>query len=134
MMMAQAEMARQEKKGPKRLYAIMYPDCLTDGGGPLSIEDVMKLSMQHTVGLITTKRSKIPKPFTTIIDFSVTAENTLDPYAFAEVLMNISESFEADEYYLVARGFRFHAAANLSGFRLIFPHSLLAELRSRMRL
>ena len=130
-MMTQAEMAEPDQKKPKRLYAIMYPDCLIDGGGPLTMQDVMMLSRENTVGFITPAEVKIPKHLTTIIDFSIMAADTMDASAFSQVLIKIAENFEADEYYLVARGFRFVQAATLGGFILIFPHSLLAELHRR---
>lgn len=133
-MTTQAETVKPPQATPKKLYAIIYPDCLTDGGGPLTIRDVMALSRENIVGLITRREIKIPKPFTMVIDFAVVASDTFNPYALSEVLFKIAENFEADEYYLVARGFRFHAAANLSGFTLIFPHTLLGQLRSARKL
>jgi len=125
-MMTQAKMDNKKK----RLYAIMYPDSFIDGGGPLTIQDMAAISMKNIAGLITRQDVKIPKPLTSIIDFSVAIHDTSNPYSFAEALSRIAENFEADEYILVTRGFRFQSVANLSGFKLIFPHRLLDELRA----
>jgi len=112
-----------------RLYAILYPECLTEGGGPLSMADIAELSRASTVGLIAPSSARIPKPFSSIVDFAVEVEDLSHPLSLVEALSRIAESFPADQYILVTRGFRHVAAAQIAKWRHAFAHQVVAMLR-----
>ncbi|RDD52854.1 MAG: hypothetical protein BA066_07465 [Candidatus Korarchaeota archaeon NZ13-K] len=112
-----------------RLYAILYPECLTDGGGPLSIADVAELSRANTVGLIAMPGTSIPKPFSSIVDFAVEVGDLSHPLSLIEILSRIAESFTADQYILVTKGFRYVSAAQIAKWKHAFAHQVLAMIR-----